>query len=190
MRKLIAVTALLAATGFALPAMAQTGSSSSSSSASVTASADLVCLSTAVEARENAVIAAKTKFDAAVMVALQARRDALKAALTITNNHDRQVALNAAWKTYMDAVIKARAQYKTDIKAAWKVYIAARANCHVDTAEANVRKIPKILRKFRDDDNDDKKHEQDDVRVNGSANVMMNMRGRGLGTDAHLDLSF
>jgi len=190
MKKFIAAVALLVTTGITFPAMAQVSSSSSSnSSSSVAVSADLVCLSAAVEVRENAIISARSKFSAAIIVALQTRRDALRAALAITDNHERKTAIVAVWKVYRDVVIKARAQYKADVKAAWNVYATARVACHFDDeGTPNPSRMPKP----RDDDNN--KHWNNESRVNNSAaaSAHTNVRGHGLGVGAHvnLDLSF
>ena len=185
MKKFIAAVALLVTTGITFPAMAQVSSSSSSSSSSVAVSADLVCLSAAVDVRENAIISARSKFNAAIIVALQTRRDAFKAALTITDNHDRQTAIVAVWKAYRDASIKARAQYKADVKAAWKVYATARTACHVD--DLGMPNPPKLPKQWDDDKNE---HKNNESRENNSAAASAHTRVRGYGLGADLDLSF
>ncbi|MBI5794635.1 hypothetical protein HZA87_06195 [Candidatus Uhrbacteria bacterium] len=156
MKKLIASTAAaLVLSGAVLtPAFAQSSASSSAgSSSSVTASVDLACMSAAIEARENAVISARTTFHAAIMAALNTRKDALKAAFTISNDHDRQVAINAAWDAFMKAVVNARAKYKTDINAAWTAFFTASVNCKVAPDRGPVMK-----NKDKDHDDKDKKN--------------------------------
>ena len=124
--------AAVMAMAIALPAFAQTSSSSSTASTDVASSADLACMSAAVDARESASITARTTFNASIMAALQTRRDSLHAAYAIANNHDRMVAIQAALNVYAKAIATARAKYKADINAAWSTFATARVNCHID----------------------------------------------------------
>lgn len=95
---------------------------------------DLACMKSAVEKRENAIIAAKEKSFASMDAAFKARRDALKAAWDKTNAKERREAINAAWKTFREAHKAARAQLRKDDKAAWSTFKDARKACKVDSA--------------------------------------------------------
>ena len=130
MNKFIAtsVATLLVGATLTSPAFAQ---SSSSASGNTAASVDLVCMSAAIETRENAVISARTIFHASIMAALNARLTSLKAAFTIANNDDRQAAIKASWDAFMKATVDARAKYRTDVQAAWKVFVEASVKCNI-----------------------------------------------------------
>ncbi len=132
MRKLALSTAIaLTSALVAMPAFAET-SSNASASAQVTSSADLACMSAAVDVRETALINAQTSFNGSILSARQTLRTSLMAAFTISNNKDRRVAIKAAWKVYVDAAVKARKQFTTSMNAAWKAYATATVNCRVD----------------------------------------------------------
>lgn len=136
-----AVTLLSAA--LAAPAFAQMSSSTSSMSTGTASSIDLACMSAAIDARESAVVTARAKYHASIMAALNTRHAALKAALTLANNNDRMVAMQAAWKSYVTATEKARAQFAIDVKAAWSVFATAKVNCHIDGDDADRPAAPK-----------------------------------------------
>lgn len=131
-----AIAAAIASMALALPVAAQTATTS----AGAASSADLACMSAAVGTRENALISARTTFNASVMAALQTRRDALLAAYTIADHQNRRAAIEAAIRAYAKATADARAKFSADIKVAWSVFMTARVNCHIDqAASANVR---------------------------------------------------
>ncbi len=146
--------AVLLSTIIAVPAFAQSSVSSSvNGSTSVASSADLACMSAAIDAREASLISARTNFNASVLTAIQTRRTSLKAAFTIANHHDRQVAIHAAMKAYSEAIAKARAQFMLDVNAAWKTFATARLACHIDTDRDGDSKLPKPV---KDDDRADR----------------------------------
>lgn len=87
------------------------------------------CVITAVEKRDNAIIAATDTFSAAVKTALTTRRDALKTAWGLTDRKERRAALKAAWKAYKDAVVKARKDLNAAKRAAWKQWDKDRRAC-------------------------------------------------------------
>ncbi|HLC49451.1 MAG TPA: hypothetical protein VJI96_03655 [Candidatus Andersenbacteria bacterium] len=96
--------------------------------------ADLTCMRTAVGAREDAIVAAKEKSFASLDSAFKARRDALKSAWDKPVAHDRRSAINAAWKAFRESHKVARAQLRTDDKAAWSTFKTNSKACHVDTS--------------------------------------------------------
>ena len=189
MKKFLSAVAVMLSAATVAPAFAQSASSSSSSSSStgVASSADLACMSAAIEARENAVITARADFHAKIMTALTARRDALKAAFTISNNNDRRLAINAAYRAFVKAVAEAKASYKVSVQAAWTAFVTASADCHIEADR------PLKLKKDRDDHEKENKgkhlgwmrprnpHSSTDVNASMNASVKAN---------AKLDLSF
>lgn len=146
------IAAALLSMMFAVPAFAQGASTSAGAATSV----DLACMSAAIETRENAVLSARTTFNASIVAAIQTRRDALKAAFTIANNADRMVAIKAALNAYATAAANARATFKASVKAAWSAFATARVNCHIDAdSDVSVRH-----RGERDDRDDDDRHDR------------------------------
>ncbi len=142
MNKFIATSAaFLIASSLAVPAFADSNSSSSMSSSSssssvaadtkVASSADLLCMGNAVDAREGAVLTARSSLDTKITAALTTRRASLKTAYTIANNADRKVAIKAALTVFAKASADAHAQYRTDIKAAWATFNAAIKACNL-----------------------------------------------------------
>ena len=83
---------------------------------------NLVCMQTAVEKRDNAIIAVFTARDAALITALTARRDALKAAWGISDAKARRTALRTAWDNYKKARRKAVDDFNKARKAAWRQF--------------------------------------------------------------------
>ena len=176
--------AAVAAMAIALPVFAQSSSSSSSASTDVASSADLACMSAAVDARESASITARTTFNASIMAALQTRRDSLHAAYAIANNHDRMVAIQAALNVYAKAIATARAKYKADIKAAWSVFATARVNCHIDQET-------KVQKSEHEDNHDNRGLHLGWIKQMSKANAAMNASvNASLKSTMKLDLDF
>ncbi len=137
MKKFLATTAVLLSATLVAPAFAENSvgvntNTTVSTDTQVASSADLACMGTAVDAREVAVILARESFDTKIVVALKARRESLKVAFTIANNADRKVAIKTALNVFAKASVEARAQYRLDVKAAWKTFAEASKKCHVD----------------------------------------------------------
>lgn len=98
---------------------------------------DLTCMKTAVEKRENAIIASKETSFASMDTAFKTRRDALKAAWDTTDAKDRREAINAAWKAFRDSHKAARTQLRTDDKALWSTFKTDAKQCKVDSSSSN-----------------------------------------------------
>jgi hypothetical protein len=132
---LLSLTAAASTLALSAPALAQNDTAAATTSvdataaAEVTAQADLSCMGTAVIAREDAVIAARTSFNANIMTAMNVRRDGLKNAYTIANAADRRAAIKNVWRTFNDSMTKARTSYRTSVNAAWKTFMEASAKC-------------------------------------------------------------
>ena len=148
--------AVLMAATLAGPAFAEDNHMSSSSSStatidtSVASSADLACMSAAVDAREGAVLTARADLNAKIIAALTTRRASLKAAYTISSNADRKVAIKAALTVFAKSISDARAKYKADTKAAWTVFMTASKACNIN-ADVRVKSESK-------DDHDNGRH--------------------------------
>lgn len=138
MNKLIAAAAaLMMSATMAAPAFAENAMTVTTDT-SVASTADLTCMGNAVDVREGAVLTARTNYNAKVIAAITTRRASLKAAYTIANNNDRRVALKAAVDVYVKAMADARAQYRTDTKAAWKTFNDSIKACNL-SADVRVK---------------------------------------------------
>lgn len=83
---------------------------------------NLVCMQTAVEKRDNAIIAAWDTFSASMKSALTTRRDALKAGWAKEVRKDRRTALHEAWRAYKNARKAAREAFRNSRNAAWNTF--------------------------------------------------------------------
>ena len=83
---------------------------------------DLACMQTAVEKRDNAMIAAQDAYSASWKTALQTRRDELKAAWGIQDKKQREEAIRAAWKKFRESRKTGRENFRTARKNAWNTF--------------------------------------------------------------------
>lgn len=90
---------------------------------------DPVCMQNAVEKRDSAIITGVDAFATFVKTALQARKEAQKAAWVITDKKQRQAALKDAWAKFKGTWVKAFKQLRADRKAAWKQFYIDRKAC-------------------------------------------------------------
>lgn len=121
------VAALSLIVGIAAPALAQSPSPIPSRAPEVSPrvtpkTVDLACMKTAVEKRDNAVIAALDIFHAGVKQSLTTRRDALKAAWDKSGKNERKAAIRAAWAAFDGTWKKARSGMEAAKKSAWNAY--------------------------------------------------------------------
>lgn len=136
------VSLLLAAT--VLPAFADTtsgtggttsGGSTSSVNPVVHKTVDLACMQTAVEKRDNAIMAALDTYSSGVKTALQTRRDALKAAWGITDKKQRRTALRAAWDAFQGTWKNATKALRGAKKDAWTQFNKDQRACYANAGE-------------------------------------------------------
>ena len=97
--------------------------------ATPTASIDIACMKTAVEAREDAVKAAFDKFSSSISLALQTRKSELSTAWTITDKTQRRNAIKTAWKNFTKSKKDATKIFRTEKLAAWKQFKTSRKAC-------------------------------------------------------------
>lgn len=91
--------------------------------------ATLACVQTAVDVRDNAIIAAWDVQYPAIKTALQTRQAALKSAWAQTETKVRREAIKSIWDVYKNTVKSARTTMKTAHKAAWTKFEADRKAC-------------------------------------------------------------
>lgn len=108
----------------ALPAAAQERGNNAALNA-----AALSCMQSAIDARDNAIIAAWDVQYPAIKTALQTRQAALKAAWMQTDQKTRREATKVAWGAYKNSAKSARAAMKASHKAAWTKFEADKKAC-------------------------------------------------------------
>ncbi|MSR73448.1 MAG: hypothetical protein EXS60_00045 [Candidatus Pacebacteria bacterium] len=91
--------------------------------------AALSCMQTAVDTRDNAIIAAWDIQYPAIKTALQTRQATLKAAWAQTDQKTRKGATRTAWDTYKTSAKSARSTMKAAHKATWTAFESARKTC-------------------------------------------------------------
>jgi hypothetical protein len=131
MKKLITAIILTALMLTVAPVLADYTSTSAATSTPLKFKkvVNLVCMQTAVEKRDNAIIAALTARETALLAALTARRDALKAAWGISDAKARRKALRTAWDAYKAARKKAANDFSKARKAAWRQFYKDIKSC-------------------------------------------------------------
>ena len=86
-------------------------------------------MQTAIQKRDNAIIAAVDTYHTAVVQALTTRRDALVAAWGNTDKTARRAAIKAAWKVYRTSQTQALKALRNGKKEAWKQFGTDRKAC-------------------------------------------------------------
>ena len=99
---------------------------------------DLVCMQTAVTARESGVIASIDAYNTDLKIALTTRMDALKAAWALTDQTARQAAVKKAWSDFNAALKGDRMTSKKSRKDAWDKFKADRKACHASNDAKDV----------------------------------------------------
>lgn len=97
---------------------------------------DPACIQTALEKRENTIIAAYNKKATAIKAALEQRKIALKEAWGKPTVRERVLARAKAWQAFKTAQNKANRAYQAESKAAWQQFYKDRKACKTVT-EAN-----------------------------------------------------
>lgn len=104
-------------------------------------SADLACLSAAVAAREDALLAALDEFNADAKAALTDRKGDLAEAYGQTDRDEVKADVKAAWKTYRDTMKTSRGELKDEKKTAYKSFKDDAKECGV-TVESSDTSAP------------------------------------------------
>lgn len=92
-------------------------------------SLDPVCMQNATVKRDDAIIAGLDTFSSSVKVALQTRRDGLKAAWAITDNTQRKTAIKTAWTAFQGTWKKTKQAMMNVKKTAWQQFRTERKAC-------------------------------------------------------------
>ena len=115
--------------------------SSSTASSTQLTTVQLSCVATAVEVRDNAIIAAHDAFSVSIKNALTVRRDALKAAWNISDKTARETAKKAAWSTFKTSSQAAHTAMRAARVAAWNTFNTSATVCGVKNHGEKSHKI-------------------------------------------------
>lgn len=94
----------------------------------------LSCVQTAIDSRDNAIIAGLDVYYPTAKTALQTRQAGLKAAWAQTDQKTRKEAVKTVWEMYKDSVKSARTVMKGAQKTAWTKFEADRKTCNPKAA--------------------------------------------------------
>ncbi|TAL20454.1 hypothetical protein EPN90_00995 [Patescibacteria group bacterium] len=127
-----ATVGVMLASLLATPALAEetaTTTNTNQPAAVVKPVLDLACVQSAVEKRDNAIIAAVDTYSTHVKTALTTRRDALKAAWGMADRVERRKAIRAAWDAFRGTWRKEKRALTDARRAAWKQFRADAKAC-------------------------------------------------------------
>lgn len=159
LHKLVVAGSAAAMVATATPTFARGMDASLSVKAHAESRIDAACLDVAVETRHEAKVDAYAEYRAAIAADLETRATALAAAKAIEDDEDSAAAVKVAWMAFFAATADARADLKTDIKAANQAFATAKADCIIDSDDED------------EDENDD----------NGSGSLIKGWNGKDNG---------
>jgi hypothetical protein len=96
---------------------------------------DIVCIKTAVEKRENALLSAYDVLTGKIKTARETRKTDLLAAWSIQDPKERHTAIKAAWEKYRQAVKTARIEWNQSRKTIWLQFVQDAKNCKASAVE-------------------------------------------------------
>ena len=96
---------------------------------------DITCMKTAVEKRENALLAAWDTYSRDTRVARETRRTDFLAAWNIQDPKERQNAIKDAWKKYRESLKNARIAWNQLQRTTWTQFNQEVRNCRATVAE-------------------------------------------------------
>lgn len=100
-----------------------------------------ICVTTAITARENAIIAGHATFSTSINAALEARKTALIAALDGATRSDRMVARKNAWLAFSTSSKSAHTTMKSVRNSAYTAYKTAVTACRAEREIINERPL-------------------------------------------------
>jgi hypothetical protein len=96
---------------------------------------DIVCMKTAVEKRENALLSAYDTYTGKIKTARETRKTALLAAWSIQDPKERHSAIKAAWEKYRESVKTARNEWNQSRRTIWIQFAQDARNCRASAVE-------------------------------------------------------
>ncbi len=97
---------------------------------------DPMCISAAIEKRDSAVISGFSAFSTSVSAALTARKDALKAAVVMTDKTAKESARKKAWAAFKASSKTAHTSLVSARRSAWAAYSVDTKACGQMNTEA------------------------------------------------------
>lgn len=110
---------------------------------------NIVCMRTAVEKRENAIITAHDTFANRLKTIHETRRTDLLAAWSVQDPRERHTAVKNAWEKYRESKKTIRKEENQSRRTIWSQFNQEAKNCRAIAAET------KDLEDVEDDENDD-----------------------------------
>ncbi len=96
---------------------------------------DIVCMKTAVEKRENALLSAYDIYAGKLRTARETRKTDLLAAWSIQDPKERSTAIKAAWEKYRQNVKTATTEWNQSRKTIWTQFTQEAKNCKASAVE-------------------------------------------------------
>lgn len=96
---------------------------------------DIVCMKTAVEKREVALLTAFDAYSAKLKTARETRKTDLLAAWSIQDAKERHTAIKAAWEKYRQAVKAATKEWNQSRRGTWTQFAQEARNCKASAVE-------------------------------------------------------
>jgi predicted nucleotide-binding protein (sugar kinase/HSP70/actin superfamily) len=92
-----------------------------------------VCMSNAIETRDNGVIAAANAYNTSLTTALTMRKESLKSAWTNTDRVSRRNAITGAWKAFRMSRDTAKSTRNDTVGKLWDTFRNSRIACNADS---------------------------------------------------------
>ncbi len=140
MKKFVALAAgVIVAASMTIPAFAEEGASMSvGASMKAKKTVDIACMQSAVDKREDAIIAAWSAFNTSMTSAHTMRKTALHDAWGMSDPAARRSAIKSAWENFRKSKKSAVQAWKAARKNAWKTFKSDAKKCKGVEAEAAV----------------------------------------------------
>jgi len=128
---ILAILLIMLAISITLPVRADNATTASNTSPLIASNYNVACLQTAIEKRDNAMIATLTIYNGAIIPAISARADALKSAWGLANQNSRSAAIKKAWSDFLALEKASLKALKADKRVAWSQFRKDKAVCKV-----------------------------------------------------------
>jgi hypothetical protein len=132
MKKTLLTIALLAS-----PLFASAQTTTATSTTAVTSQTKIVCAQTAVEKRDAAIIAGHNNFNTAIVSALTARKDSVKAAFALTDKTAIKEARKNSNATFSASVKNSHSAMRTLRINSWNTFKSDMKICGVENRESH-----------------------------------------------------
>lgn len=96
---------------------------------------DIVCMKTAVEKRENALLTSYDTYAGKLKTASETRKTDLLAAWSVQDPKERHTAIKAAWEKYRQNVRTARIEWHQSRRTIWTQFVQDAKNCRASAVE-------------------------------------------------------